>query len=190
MRNGMLGILMAALLSACASAPTLYHSLAIVPGHVNTVNTRIASLGVGPVQLPTLLDREGLVLRQNPNTLTVSDTHLWGGQLEDEFLNALTQQLQGRLPQVRVRRIPWELPQTPQWQVAVNVAQFDGALGGKAVLQGDWQLQQAADGKVVMSYPLHLERAVAGTRVEDVVRAQSLLVSDLADQVVADLAVR
>lgn len=181
------------LLTACSSTPTAYHSLAADTAGVQadrTVSQRIASLGVGDVKLPTLLDREGMVLRQNATNLTVSDTHLWGGQLEDEFLTALTQQLQARLPQTRVQQIPWELSQTPQYQVALKIDQFDGVPNGKAVLRGTWQLQHAKDGTLIATYPIALERAVTGKSVDHIVQAQSQLVGDLAEQVVAALAVR
>ena len=187
------GILCAVLLTACSSTPTTYHSLAVNSATVqaNTaVSQRIASLGVGDVKLPTLLDREGMVLRQNATALSVSDTHLWGGQLEDEFLTALTQQLQARLPQTRVQQIPWELSQTPQYQVALKIDQFDGTPRGKAVLRGTWQLQHAKDAKLIATYPIALERPVNGQAIENIVQAQSQLVGDLAEQVVAALAVR
>ena len=151
-RLGGVSLLFMLLLTACSSTPTTYHSLAANTAAVQAdraVSQRIASLGVGDVKLPTLLDREGMVLRQNATNLTVSDTHLWGGQLEDEFLTALTQQLQARLPQTRVQQIPWELSQTPQYQIALKIDQFDGEPSGKAVLRGTWQLQHAKDGTLI-----------------------------------------
>lgn len=189
----LLGMLLAVWLAACSSTPTTYHSLAVNTAAVQAslaVSQRIASLGVGDVKLPTLLDREGMVLRQNATNLSVSDTHLWGGQLEDEFLAALTQQLQARLPQTRVQTIPWELSQTPQYQIALKIDQFDGVPNGNAVLRGTWQLQQAKDGKWLATYPIALQRAVTGKTVDAIVQAQSQLVADLAEQVVAALAVR
>ncbi len=97
--------------SACSSEPTLYHtlSLASTAPAMAGVGSNIRSLGVGPVKLPTLLDREGMVIRHDATTAEVSDTHLWGGQLEDEFLSTLTQHLQNALPGTQVLQIPWEV---------------------------------------------------------------------------------
>lgn len=180
-------------LTACSSSPTLYHSLAADPGNASVaaaVSQRIHSLGVGPVKLPTLLDREGMVIRKDATTLEVSDTHLWGGQLEDEFLSALAQQLQWRLPATRVQSIPWELSQTPQYQVVVKLDQFDGIPGDKAVLRGLWQFQTGSDGKIVATEPVALERKVSAPGVDGVVKAQSVLLAELADQMVRGLAAR
>ncbi|MEB4591706.1 PqiC family protein [Candidatus Thiothrix sp. Deng01] len=181
------------LLAACSSSPTLYHTLAADPGNVAVaadVSQRIHSLGVGPVKLPTLLDREGMVVRKDATTVEVSDTHLWGGQLEDEFLSALSQQLQWRLPATRVQTVPWELSQTPQYQVEVRLDQFDGMPGGKAALRGLWRLQAGADGKILTTEPVALERKTAEPGVAGVVKAQSALVADLANQIVRSLAAR
>ncbi|MBU0656158.1 MAG: PqiC family protein [Gammaproteobacteria bacterium] len=184
-------LILALSLTACSSDPTLYHTLAT--GSVGAeaaadVSQKIKSLGVGPVKLPTLLDREGMVIRKDATTVEVSDSHLWGGELEDEFLNALTQQLQLRLPATRVQGIPWELSQTPQYQVEVKLDQFDGTPGEKAVLHGLWQLQSASDSKILSSEPVALERKLTESGIEAVVRAQSNLVADLANQIVRGLA--
>lgn len=184
--------LVAVSLSACSTTatPTLYHTLNTDSGALPVaaaVSQRIHSLGVGPVKLPTLLDREGLVIRQDAHTLKVSDTHLWGGQLEDELLNALSRQLQLRLPHTRVQTIPWEVSQTPQYQLSLNVERFDGSLGGQAVLRGVWQLQNGSDAKIVRSVPFTLTRPVAQPTVAALVQAQSQLVQDLAAHIVSGL---
>ena len=179
-------------LVACSTPSTVYHTLSGSTAGVKPaldVSQRLASLGVGPVTLPTLLDREGMVLRQNATSVNVSDQHLWGGQLEDEFLRALSQQLALRLPSTRVQTIPWELTQTPRYQLVIKVQQFDGILGKTARLEGLWQLQNANNSQIIIAQPFALERSVPGKTVEDMVLAQSLLVSDLADQIINSMRV-
>jgi uncharacterized lipoprotein YmbA len=178
------------LAAGCSSSPTLYHTLAVDAANVpvaTAVSARISSLGVGPLSLPTLLDREGMVLRKDPQTVEVSDTHQWGGQLQDEFLRSLAQQLRLRLPATRVQIIPWELNQTPRYQVAVTVDQFDGVPGQRAVLRGSWQLQQAGNGKIISNTPINVARNAVGHDITGVVSAQSSLVADLAQQIVDGL---
>lgn len=185
-------LILSAFLTACSSDPTLYHTLStasVGAGAAAEVSQQINSLGVGPIKLPTLLDREGMVIRKDATTVEVSDSHLWGGQLEDEFLSALTQQLQQRLPATRVQTIPWEITQTPQYQVVVKLDQFDGTPGEKAVLRGLWQLQEGSDGKILSTEPVVLERKTTAPGVDGLVTAQSNLVADLANQIVRGLAV-
>ena len=187
-----LSLWMVVILSACSSTPTQYHTLSIPSGNGQAVvmTKPIKSVGVGPITLPTLLDREGMVIRKDATTLEVSDTHLWGGQLEDEFLRTLAQQLQSRLPATRVQTVPWDLNQTPQYQVVVKLDQFDGTPGGKAWLRGVWQLQAGDDGKILATEPLMLTRQTPEAGVTGLVKAQSGLLADLADQITQGLAAR
>ncbi len=191
MRRWLGGLIMVAL-SACANTPTQYHTLSMDTGSaaLPVVTSAINSVGVGPITLPTLLDREGMVIRKDATTLEVSDTHLWGGQLEDEFLRTLAQQLQTRLPVTRVQTVPWELSQTPQYQVVIKLDQFDGTPGGKAWLRGMWQLQAGSDGRIIGTAPLALSRQTPEAGVTGLVKAQSGLLVDLADQIALNLAAR
>lgn len=178
------------LLTACSATPTVYHTLATDSAGavvLADVSHRISSLGVGPITLPTLLDRESLVIRKDETTVEVSDAHLWGGQLEDEFLNALAQQLQLRLPATRVQTVPWDLSQTPRYQVVVKLTRFDGMVAGNVRLQGLWQLQAADNGKILLTEPVTLERKATGKGVGGIVEAQSQLLADLANQMVRGL---
>jgi uncharacterized lipoprotein YmbA len=180
------------MLSACSSTPTQYHTLSMDIGSAAApvVTASINSVGVGPITLPTLLDREGMVIRKDATTLEVSDTHLWGGQLEDEFQRTLGQHLQIRLPATRVQTVPWELSQTPQYQVVVKLDQFDGIPGGKAWLRGVWQLQAGNDGKILTTEPVTLTRQTPEAGVTGLVKAQSGLLADLANQITRGLATR
>ena len=80
--------------------------------------------------MPALLDRQGVVLRRDAFTVDISEEHLWGGELEDEFLRSLARSMQIRLPETRIQTVPWDLEQTPQQQLRLNILQFDGILGG------------------------------------------------------------
>nr|CAA6812797.1 MAG: Unknown protein [uncultured Thiotrichaceae bacterium] len=177
-------------LTACSgSTKTIYHTLSStsVPVQGAKLSKPVPSLGVGPVNVPGLLDRQGIVLRKDEYSVEVSELHEWGGELEDEFTSTLAQHLQMHLPDSQVRTVPWELAQTPLYQVTVTVAQFDGMPAGKAVLKGRWQLQLAKTGKGVRGSLFNLERQVADKSVGAIVRAQSQLVKELAEDIVEGL---
>ncbi len=179
-----------ALLAACSgSPPVVYHTLSATtaPASVVKLSGGVPSLGVGPVHVPTLLDRQGVVLRKDDYSVEVSELHQWGGELEDEFTGTLAEHLQMRLPETQVRTVPWELEQTPLYQVTITVAQFDGMPAGKARLRGRWQLQHAKTGKGVRASRFNLERQVKDESVESIVRAQSHLLGELAEHIVNGL---
>ena len=178
-------------LVACSNSNTSTHYYSLQMPNVNTVATphtvAYHSLGVGPIKLPSLLDREGVVMRTNAHSLHISDKYLWGGQLEDEFLRALSRQLQARLPNTLIQMLPWEVQQSPQAQIAVQVDQFDGQLGQQAVLSGHWELQQPRDGKILGTQNFNLVITLADKKVDTLINAQAQLVSQLAAQIAASL---
>jgi hypothetical protein len=185
-------ILISALsLAACSSNNTSTHYYSLQTANVNVVasprTVAYHSLGIGPIKLPSLLDREGVVMRTNAHSLHISDKYLWGGQLEDEFLRALTRQLQARLPNTLMQMLPWEVQQSPQAQIAVQVDQFDGQLGQQAVLSGHWELQQPRDGKILGAQNFHLVVTLRDKQVDTLINAQAQLVAQLAAQIAASL---
>lgn len=182
------------MLTACSSGGSdrmLYHTLGNA-GDVGSVNpkvsTRIKSVGVGPVKLASILDRKEVVVRLSDNTAKVSVWHEWGGELEQEFIAALAQQLQQRLPNTRVQRVPWEITQTPQYQVELIIDQFDGAPEKTANMRGQWQLQEAKSGKILSSHSIRLSQPVSGKAVKDIVQSQVQLMRQLSRQIVEVLA--
>lgn len=189
-----LGVLALLALSGCSigggNAKVVYHTLStsMTMGTVDeATSARVKSIGIGPLKLPSLLDRKGYVIREDDNTVQVRELHEWGGELQDEFLTTLTQQIQNRLPRTRVQRIPWEITQTPQYQVSLVVTQFDGQAGKEAVLLGTWQLQQASDGRIIATYPFQFRTKVVGKTTNDIVKVQTQLVERLAQTIVEQL---
>lgn len=189
-----LGVLALLALSGCSigggNAKVVYHTLStsMTMGTVDeATSARVKSIGIGPLKLPSLLDRKGYVIREDDNTVQVRELHEWGGELQDEFLTTLTQQIQNRLPRTRVQRIPWEITQTPQYQVSLVVTQFDGQAGKEAVLLGTWQLQQASDGRIIATYPFQFRAKVVGKTTNDIVKVQTQLVERLAQTIVEQL---
>lgn len=177
-------------LASGSNAKVTYHTLStsMTLGSVaEATSARVKSIGVGPLKLPSLLDRKGYVVREDENTIQVRELHEWGGELQDEFLTTLTQQLQNRLPRTRVQRIPWEITQTPQYQVSLVVTQFDGQAEKEALLLGTWQLQYANDGRIIATHPFQLRAAVKGKTINDIVKVQTNLVERLAQSIVEQL---
>lgn len=176
-------------LVACSNSNTSTHYYSLQSPRIVATPHTVAyhSLGVGPIKLPSLLDREGVVMRTNAHTLHISDKYLWGGQLEDEFLRALSRQLQARLPNTLIQMLPWEVQQSPQAQIAVQVDQFDGQLGQQAALTGHWELQQPRDGKILGTQNFNLVVTLHDKKVDTLINAQAQLVAQLAAQIAASL---
>ena len=176
------------LLSACSSVAPQYFTLGTPElSSLASQHQPITSLGVARIRLPSLLDRQGMVLRKDNFSVEVSEQYQWAGVLREEFNESLVSGLQAALPSTRVQVAPWQLEQTPQYYLTVSVLEFDGAPQAQAKLRGSWQLLQGQSGQLVKSGTMNFTKPVTGKAVKDVVQAQNELIGDLIRQVLAAL---
>ncbi|HPY39498.1 MAG TPA: PqiC family protein [Thiolinea sp.] len=176
------------LISACSSVQPHYYTLGtpeLEP--VTTQHRPVASMGVARIQLPSLLDRQGMVLRKDNFSVDVSEQYQWAGILREEFNESLVSGFQAALPTTRVQVAPWQLEQTPDYYLTVSVLEFDGAPQGQARLRGNWQLLQGQSGRLLKAGTMNFKRPVEGKDVKDVVQVQNSLIGDLIRQVLAVL---
>ena len=184
----LLGLMSLFGLTACSSVKPQYYTLGTP--ELSSIASRpssIKSLGVARIRLPSLLDRKGMVLRQDKFSVEVSEQYQWAGVLREEFNESLVSGLQAGLPQTRLQVAPWTLEQTPDYYLVVTVLAFDGAPQVQAGLRGSWQLLQGSSNRLIKAGTMNFTRPVQGKDVKDVVQVQNELMGDLVRQVIAAL---
>ncbi|HMT93471.1 membrane integrity-associated transporter subunit PqiC [uncultured Thiothrix sp.] len=175
-------------LSACSSVKPQYYTLGTPSlSSVENQHKPVNSIGVARIRLPSLLDRQGMVVRKDNFRVEVSEQAQWAGVLRDEVNESLVSGLQAALPNTRVQVAPWELEQTPQYYLMVNILEFDGAPQAEAKLRGSWQLLQGSSNRLLKAGSMSFKRSVVGKELQDVVQVQNELIGDLIRQVLAVL---
>jgi hypothetical protein len=111
--------------------------------------SRIA-IGVGPVKLPDYLDRSQIVTRSSPNKLKVAAFDRWAESLKSSFPRVLTENLSALLNTNQVAIFPWRNAISVEYQVIVDVVQFDAESGGNAVLIARWSILGDRGNKMYM----------------------------------------
>lgn len=135
----LLALGLAAALCACrgAVAPVAFYTLApqaaapLAPGPGPAV-------GVGPLEIPRVIDRPQLVVRDGVERVHLEEFHRWAGPLDEAVLGALVADLGALLDSQRVVGHPWEGFIDPDYRVPVTVVRLDGAPGGEVVLEAAW----------------------------------------------------
>lgn len=97
-------------------------------------------LGVGPVHLPTYLDRQQMVTRVQATQLEVNEFERWGGSLEQNIRDVLAENLSRLLASDGVITYPWMRRMPVAYQVTLDVRQFEQDPGGRVQLVVQWQL--------------------------------------------------
>jgi uncharacterized lipoprotein YmbA len=175
-------------MAACSSVKPQYYTLG-TPELSSSASRQVSinSLGLARIRLPSLLDRKGMVLRQDKFSVEVSEQYQWAGALREEFSESLVSGLQAALPHTRLQVAPWSLEQTPNYYLVVTVLEFDGAPQAQAGLRGSWQLLQGSSNRLLKADTMDFKRAVKGKEVRDVVQVQNELMGDLVRQIIAAL---
>ena len=99
------------------------------------------AVGVGPVNLEPYLDRPQIVIRGAGHKLDLSEFNRWVEPLNESISRVLVVSLSNMLESTRVYKIPRRNKTIPlEFRVEIDIARFDGMLGGDALLVGRWTL--------------------------------------------------
>ena len=90
------------------------------------------ALSVGT--FPNYLGRSQIVTRTSDNQLQLAQFDHWPEPLRENFVRVLLIDLSVQLATDRIYFFPWKRSRTVDYEVLVDVARFDGELGGDVVL--------------------------------------------------------
>ena len=140
-------------LSGCASSPpTRLYVLPSMTGAetASPAAPRDLTIGVGPVTLSPYLDRLPIVTRASRARLVLGEFDQWAASLQDLVTRALAENLSHLIPTERVVLHPWSRTVELDYQVTVDVMQFDAGPSGEVVLAARWRLLNAKEQALVM----------------------------------------
>jgi uncharacterized lipoprotein YmbA len=142
---------------------------------------------VGPVTLPTYIDRAELVFQSADNQFQVPSKVDWAGSLQENFTRVLATDLGRRLHSGNVLTFPGPPTLKSRYQVVVDIRQFHAISGGDAILDVAWRVQIPQTGEIIHRQNGSFRERIAGDGYEPVVAAESRLVAQLADAVAGSL---
>ncbi|RPI08700.1 MAG: membrane integrity-associated transporter subunit PqiC [Zetaproteobacteria bacterium] len=132
------------------SAPTRFYTLVPMAGPpteaIPISAERGPAIGVGPVTLPGYLDRREIVTRRGRDEVELGEFDHWSEQLKDGATRVLGENLAILLRTERVVLLSRRGSHPVRYQVAVDVARFEGAVGAAVTLEARWRIL-GGDGK-------------------------------------------
>ncbi|MGH7058449.1 MAG: PqiC family protein, partial [Acetobacteraceae bacterium] len=132
-------LLLALLLSGCASAKTATYTLSAVPPANPTHGHKLkVPIEVGEVSIPALIDRNEIVLRAPSDRLAVAGTSVWGAPIGQLIRTALSADLTERLAPGSVLPPGAPAPAGELRILTVVVRKFGGDTTGRVVLDAAW----------------------------------------------------
>jgi uncharacterized lipoprotein YmbA len=171
-------------LSACAgkSASSQFYVLSSLP-QPSLSAAEGAVIGVFPVSMPDYLDRPQIVTRVSENEIKLDEFSRWAEPLTDSFTRALVQNLSTILNTAKVIKTTQSTGSLMSLQVAVEVVQFDGTLGGDVVLIAKWGLIDADGKKLLLGKGSSFKEPTGAATYEALVAAESRAVAALSREI-------
>lgn len=128
-----------------ASAPTSYYLLSPMQtgGQETGRDYRDAScvaIGIGPVELPTYLDRAEMMTRVDKNKLELSELHHWAEPLQENFNRVLADNLDTQLCTSNIAVFPWRSSSPIDYRIEADIIRFEPTKDGSGVLLLRWSV--------------------------------------------------
>jgi uncharacterized protein len=168
-------------LGACASIPSRFYLLNTLPASETvpaTVAERGPVIGVGPITLPKYLDRPQIVTRASRNQLALGEFDRWAEPLQDNISRVLAENLARLIPTDHLLLQAWPRSVTLDYQVTVEVLQFDGWLGGESTLLARWSILDGAEHEL-FNRMVHLHAPTGGRDYEAMVVVMNQMIETL-----------
>ena len=139
-----------AVLAAGCSTPTsrLYTlSRAQAPATPSAAPMPSATVVVGPVSIPAIVDLPQIVVSTGANSVTLDEFNRWASPLQSNISRVVAENLVTLLGTPRVSQFQQSLNLDADYRVAIEVQSFDSMLGDAATLNAVWVVRRTKDGK-------------------------------------------
>jgi uncharacterized protein len=130
------------------SQPTRFYVLSTMTDKPAAAPGKGTAIGIGPITLPEYLNRPQIVTRISGNQLAVAEFDEWGGNLNDNIGRALASNVSTLLETDRVSLYPWQNEAPIEYQVTVDVVNFEQDVDGSSLLTAFWSVVDPRSGKV------------------------------------------
>lgn len=161
---------------------TRYFVLAPIQESAPTINADGPVIGVGPVTIPTYLDRNAIMMRVGPSEVNPAETHRWAEPFRPMLQQTLAVNLAAELGASRSLTYPWRRNLEPSIVFEVDVLRFEPATDGTVTLEAVWVVVAGGEtrsGKTTLSEP------IGGAGPDAQVAAMSRLLGELSAELAA-----
>jgi uncharacterized protein len=108
---------------------------------------RQLAIGIGPIDFPDYLRRAQVVTRSAPNQIDLSTVDRWGEPLDKNFQRVLSENLAQLLNTYRIEQYPWGRKTQVDYQIAINVQNFETTAEGQSQLNARWIIKDGSSRK-------------------------------------------
>ena len=142
---------------------------------------------VGPISIPDTLDQEPIVTRTGSNTLLADEYNRWSGNFQKDIQRILGENISILLPNSQMILGRETALLADDFQVIINVREFDGELAGVVTLNVDWTVARKGKNKTITVKKSVLQENSSGTDYASYVATQSRLLAKLSEEIADEI---
>jgi uncharacterized protein len=144
-------------------------------------------IGIGKIAIPVYLDRPQIMTKVHGNELMLDEHSLWAEPLQEAIPRVIALNLQA-LTGAEVKIDPWRRARQVTYRLSAQLGRLDGMLGGEAVLEVRWGLEDTrTQGSPVMR-DSHLVTTVNTGDYRALADAYSRLIAAFSSEVAGEVA--
>jgi len=188
--NKLILLSVSALLSACASTATHFYTLEAQSRPAITrpqTSATRAVIGIGPLSLPALLDRRGMVTRAENNSVHIAEFDQWAAPLSNNVIAVLSKNVATLQPNAIIRTYPWSVYGDVDYRVIIDISRFDARLGKSVNLEASWAIMEEKNHRIVRNGQTTLEQPLSEASYSSAAQGLSALLSEFGQQLSAAL---
>jgi uncharacterized protein len=153
-----------AFLVGCGSTPQSNYYLLSAPASTEQ-SGQTPALGIGPIEIPEYLNRNGLVYHRDGHKLDIASYERWAEPLTSGVERVVGLNLAAMLGTQNIQSFPWRRNETPDYGVQINIIMFDVA-DTQATLVAEWVVQKPRQNLLLLRKVAQLHMAMPAGEVQ------------------------
>ena len=172
-------------LCGCVGQPDHFYTLNTVPdaapvAGAPTIHVRLQ------VTIPSLLDRNEMVLKTGGNRIMILDHERWAAPLSDQVSQTLARDIEGRRSDIFVGDRGFDRAAMPPVTLKVDIVRMSAQRGGQASIEAHWRIVDSNAGVDELGRG-SFEASITRDDYAGVAQAYSRTLSDLADHLAQEV---
>ena len=176
--------------TGCArTQPSRFYALTSIPEITNADPENLSvngkTIGVGPVEIPSYLDRPQIVTLRGPHQIHMAEFDRWAGTLKENINSVIAQNLSTLLSGDQVYVFPWRSVKPFDYQITVRIIHFDAVQGEMVNLDARWVISEQEGRHMLLEQGSQIRIPFSGKGYENIVSAQSQALGELSREIAA-----
>jgi uncharacterized lipoprotein YmbA len=172
-------------LCGCISQPDHFYTLNTVPDAARAAATPTIHVRL-QVTIPSLVDRNEMVLRTGRNGIVILDHERWAAPLADQVSETLARDIEGKRSDIFVGDRVFDRTAAPPVTLKVDIVRMSAQRGAQASIEAHWRIVDSSAGVDELGSG-SFETALSGDEYASVAQAYSRDLSDLAERLAQEV---